>query len=105
MNADAQFLYLTTTGRNSGLPREIEIWFVEANGFFYILAEHGLKSHWVQNILAKPGVRLRVGTEHWDGVARVLDGGQDAEAYRNARQLAREKYGWGEGLPVEIRRL
>ena len=34
-----QFLYLTTTGRVSGLPREIEIWFVEANGKYYILAE------------------------------------------------------------------
>jgi len=45
MKADAQFLYLTTTGRKTGLPREIEIWFVEADGRVYILAEHGYKAH------------------------------------------------------------
>src|SRR5438132_181546 len=39
MNADTPFLYLTTTGRKTGLPREIEIWFVEADGRLYILAE------------------------------------------------------------------
>ena len=102
--ADTQFLYLTTTGRNTGQPREIEIWFVEADGRLYILAEHGYKAQWVKNILAKPEVHVRVADQQWNGVARVLDPDEDADAYLNARQLAREKYGWGEGLPVEIRR-
>jgi hypothetical protein len=35
----------------------------------------------------------------------VLDPNEDVETYLNARQLAREKYGWSEGLPVEIRRV
>jgi hypothetical protein len=48
-------------------------------------------------------VHVRRGDQQWDGVARVLDPNKDAEAYSNARQLAREKYGWGDGLPVEIR--
>ena len=34
------FLYLTTTGRRTGLPREIEIWFTERGGHFYVIAEH-----------------------------------------------------------------
>jgi deazaflavin-dependent oxidoreductase (nitroreductase family) len=105
MSADTQFLYLTTTGRKTGMPREIEIWFVEEDGRFYILAEHGYKAHWVQNILADPRVHVRVGGRQWDGRARVLDAGRDPQAYANARRLAREKYDWGEGLPVEIRRL
>ena len=105
MNAPAQFHYLTTTGRKTGLPREIEVWFVEADGRTYILAEHGHKARWVQNILANPRVHVRVGDQQWDGVARVLDPNNDAEAYSNARRLAGEKYGWGEGLPVEIRRV
>ena len=104
MSTNPQSLYLTTTGRKSGLPREIEIWFVEADGRVYVLAEHGYKAHWVQNILAKPEVRVRVADQEWNGVARVLDPEQDADAYLTVRQLAREKYGWGEGLPVEIRR-
>ena len=103
MNAPAQFLYLTTTGRETGLPREIEVWFVEAEGRLYVLAEHGHKARWVQNILANPRVHVRVGDQQWHGLARVLDPNKDAEAYSNARQLAGEKYGWGDGLPVEIR--
>ena len=85
------------------MPREIEIWFVEADGRLYVLAEHGHKARWVQNILANPRVHVRLGDQQWDGLARVLDPNKDGEAYLNARQLAREKYGWGEGLPVEIR--
>src|SRR5437868_5533322 len=103
MNADTPFLYLTTVGRKTGLPREIEIWFVEADGCVCILAEHGLKAQWVQNILANPRVHVRIGHQQRDGLARVLDRDHDAEAYLKAGQLARDKYGWGEGLPVEIR--
>jgi deazaflavin-dependent oxidoreductase (nitroreductase family) len=103
MNVHTQFLYLTTTGRKTGQPREIEIWFVEADGRLYILAEHGYRAHWVQNILASPRVHVRIGDDQWNGLARVLDPDRDADAYLKARQLAREKYGWGEGLPVEIR--
>jgi hypothetical protein len=33
------FLYLTTAGRISGQPREIEIWFTERGGRFYLIAE------------------------------------------------------------------
>jgi deazaflavin-dependent oxidoreductase (nitroreductase family) len=105
MNAGTQFLYLTTTGRKTGLPREIEIWFVEADGRFYVLAEHGSNAHWVQNIIANRHVRVRIGDQQWDGLARVLDPEHDGDAYLKARQLAREKYHWSEGLPVEIRRL
>jgi deazaflavin-dependent oxidoreductase (nitroreductase family) len=65
----------------------------------------GDKAHWVQNILANPRVHVRVGDQQWGGMARVLDPNKDAEAYSNARRLAREKYGWGEGLPVEIRQV
>jgi len=98
-----QFVYLTTTGRKTGLPREIEIWYVEADGSLFILAEHGSKAHWVQNVLKNNRVRIRFDDRQRDGLARVLDAERDAEAYARARQLAREKYGWGEGLPVEVR--
>jgi len=54
--ADDQNLYLTTTGRTSGVPREIEIWFVTAEGKLYVFAEHGLRAQWVKNILREPRV-------------------------------------------------
>ena len=96
-----QFLYLTTTGRTSGLPREIEIWFVEAEGKYYILAEFP-DSHWVQNIAKDPRVRVRVGDFKFEATAQALDPKRDAAAWEMAQQLEREKYGWGDGLPVEI---
>ncbi len=100
-----QFLYLTTSGRKTGLPREIEIWFVAATGRFYILAEHFHRTQWVKNIARNPRVRVRVGTRdsrEFEATARALDRERDAEAWRTAQRLSQQKYGWGEGLPVEI---
>lgn len=96
-----QFLYLTTTGRISGLPREIEIWFVEAEGRYYILAEHPT-SHWVRNIENDSRVRVRVGDRTFEATARALDRTRDANKWELAQRLEREKYGWGDGMPVEI---
>lgn len=97
-----QYLYLTTVGRNSGLPREIEIWFVESKGKLYVLAEHFHKAQWLKNIQHNPRVRVRLGDESHEATARALDEQQDRASWETAQRLAREKYGWGEGLPVEI---
>ena len=100
-----QFLYLTTIGRKTGLPREIEIWFVQLDERPYILAEHGFKAQWVQNILINPRVHVRIGDQEWDGLARVLDAEKDADVFLRARELSRKKYAWGDGLPVEVMRM
>jgi len=97
-----QFLYLTTTGRVSGLPREIEIWFVEANGKYFILAEKFHDAHCVRNIEKNPRVQVRLGDRRFEATARALDPERDADAWKMAQDLEREKYGWGDGLPVEI---
>jgi deazaflavin-dependent oxidoreductase (nitroreductase family) len=104
MNSDfsEQFLYLTTIGRKTGLPREIEIWFVELNSRLYILAEHGYKAHWVRNVIANPSVTIRLAGRSWNAVGRVLEPEID-ELYLEVRERARTKYGWGDGLPVEFR--
>src|SRR5262245_30426283 len=68
----AEFLYLTTTGRVSGAPREIEIWFTEDAGRYYVIAEHGDRAHWVQNLRANPRVRVRVGDRSFAARARVV---------------------------------
>ena len=97
-----QFLYLTTTGRSSGQPREIEIWFVEANGKYYILAEKFHEANWVRNIEKNSGVKVRVGDRTFGATARALHPQLDKEAWNRAQDLERQKYGWGDGLPVEI---
>ncbi len=96
------FLYLTTTGRKTSLPRRIEIWFVRVDQRFYILAEHFDRTQWVKNIRANPRVRVRVGDHEVDATARILDRERDAEAWQRAQRLSEEKYGWGAGLPVEL---
>jgi deazaflavin-dependent oxidoreductase (nitroreductase family) len=97
------YAYVTTTGRKSGLPRQIEIWFVEIEGTIYILAERGFKTQWVQNILVNPGVQVKIGDQEWNATASVLDPEKDADKYRRAQELSRQKYDWGDGLPVEIK--
>lgn len=97
-----QFLYLTTTGRRSGQPRTIEIWFTEFQGCFYCIAEYET-SKWLGNIRANPAVTWRVGQRQLAGSARVLDAQRDAYAWSFAQQLSRAKYGWGEGTVVELK--
>jgi deazaflavin-dependent oxidoreductase (nitroreductase family) len=100
--AKRQFIYVTTTGRRTGLAREIEIWFVERYDKFYIFAEHFFKANWVQNIQNNPRVQVRLGGKTFSATARILDEEKDGAVWQAAQQLCREKYGWGEGLPVEI---
>ena len=97
-----QVLYLTTLGRVSGLPRTIEIWFVAYQGCLYLLAEHGHQTNWVKNINADPRVHIRIAGQEMDARARVLDPIIDLDLLRTIQNLARQKYGWGEGLPVQL---
>lgn len=98
----SQVLYLTTIGRRTGLPREIEIWFVESDGKLYLLAEKFREAHWVQNIECNPHVKVRLDGREAEARARVLDPDRDRATWEMAQELGRNKYGWGEGLPVEI---
>jgi deazaflavin-dependent oxidoreductase (nitroreductase family) len=100
--AELPVLYLTTLGRTSGLPRQIEIWFVTAGGKYYLLAEHFRRAQWVQNIERNPRVQVRLGGQERSATARILDETADRETWQLAQDLARQKYGWGDGLPVEI---
>lgn len=97
-----KYLYLTTTGRVTGEPREIEIWFVESGGKFYVLAEHLHDTQWVKNIKRDSRVRVRIGDRNSEATARVLDYNHDRRAWLTAQRLAKEKYDWGDGLPVEL---
>ncbi len=97
-----QYLYVTTRGRITGRPREIEIWFVASEGNLYILAEHFHNAQWVKNIAKDPRVRVRLGNREFGASAQALDPVADAQEWRTAQRLTREKYGWGDGLPVRI---
>jgi deazaflavin-dependent oxidoreductase (nitroreductase family) len=98
----AKYLYLTTTGRRTGRPREIEIWFTQRGGRYYLVAEHRERAQWVKNLRAAPRVAVRVGRRSFAAHARVVDAKAEPELARAARQLSEKKYGWGNGLVVEL---
>ena len=100
--ADKQVLYLTVIGRRTGLPREIEIWFVVCCERFYLFAETGEAAGWVKNIRRNPMVTVRIGESQIDATARVLDRHTDRKLRDQVAAIADRKYGWGDGLPVEI---
>jgi deazaflavin-dependent oxidoreductase (nitroreductase family) len=99
---EIEFLYLTTTGRRSGQPREIEIWFTRRDGCYYVVAEHRWEAQWVQNVLAEPRVGVRVGDELFAARARVIDTGKEPTLHEAVQALSEQKYGWGDGLVVEL---
>jgi deazaflavin-dependent oxidoreductase (nitroreductase family) len=97
--SDEPLLHLTTTGRRSGRPRATELWFTQRGPAYYVIAEDRERAHWVRNLLAEPRVRWRVGERRFTGRARVVDG--PVAVFVQA--LSAAKYGWGDGLVVELR--
>lgn len=102
MAAAEQYLYLTTIGCQSGLPREIEIWFTAHAGRYYLIAEHRARAQWVQNIQHNPHISFRVGEQTYTGTGRIVDEAQERQLWQRVRQLSESKYGWSDGLVVEL---
>jgi deazaflavin-dependent oxidoreductase (nitroreductase family) len=92
--ASEEYCYLTTTGRMTGRPHEIEIWFGLRENTLYLLA--GSKtSDWVKNLLKNPSVTVRLGNHTFRGTARLV---QEKEEEDLARYRLAEKYQeWEEG--------
>jgi deazaflavin-dependent oxidoreductase (nitroreductase family) len=100
---EPQYLYLTTTGRRTGLSREIEIWFTRRGRRDYLVAETGERAQWVRNLRAAPVVRWKVGRTVYAGRARVVDPRREHTLAASVRARSIAKYGWGDGLIVELR--
>lgn len=82
------YCYLTTTGRVSGSPHEIEIWFGVHGNTLYLLSGSE-KSDWVRNLLKDPAVGVRIEKHTFAGTARPV---KDKDEERKARYLIAEKY-------------
>jgi deazaflavin-dependent oxidoreductase (nitroreductase family) len=111
--ADDDYCYLTTTGRRTGRPHRIEIWYAAASASggrtLYLLAGGGRSSDWVRNLEADPEVRVELGgTDHAARARVVTDPAEDEQA----RDLVFAKYqpqydgdltDWrGRSLPVAL---
>jgi deazaflavin-dependent oxidoreductase (nitroreductase family) len=107
--AGEDYCYLTTTGRVSGEPREIEIWFALHDDTVYMLSGGRDRSDWVKNLTAQPQVHVRIAAERHPGHARVVT---DPDEDALARRLLFEKYssryggdldGWRQtALPIAV---
>jgi deazaflavin-dependent oxidoreductase (nitroreductase family) len=88
------YLYLTTTGRVSGTPHRIEIWFALSGSTAYLLSGGGDRSDWVRNLRAAPNVRVRIGDRDLSATARIVEPGTDEDA--TARRMVFDKYARGD---------
>ncbi|HLI07441.1 MAG TPA: nitroreductase family deazaflavin-dependent oxidoreductase [Ktedonobacteraceae bacterium] len=87
--ASHNICYLTTTGRVTGRPHRVEIWFALKGYTLYILHGGGI-GDWVKNVLRHPMVTVTIGGSEFAGNARLLVKGEEEDAL--ARQLLAEKY-------------
>jgi deazaflavin-dependent oxidoreductase (nitroreductase family) len=107
--AAEDYCYVTTTGRVTGNPHTIEIWFALQGNAIYILAGGRHTSDWVKNAKKQPNVAVRIADRTFDGVPRIVEPDQPEDAL--ARRLPLKKYAgkdsdldeWGRtALPVAI---
>jgi deazaflavin-dependent oxidoreductase (nitroreductase family) len=91
---------LETTGRRTGHPRRIEIWFAADPGLdrIYLLSGGREDAHWVRNIRADRRVRVRLGDRWFAGTAAEIEGGPDDGLAR--RLLAAKYQGWVSGASL-----
>ena len=87
--AKEDYCYLTTTGRISGNPHQIEIWFGIHDHTLYLLSEGRDKSDWVRNLLKTPMVKVRIAKKNFDATARLVT---DEQEEMMARKMLATKY-------------
>jgi deazaflavin-dependent oxidoreductase (nitroreductase family) len=104
--AGEAFCYITTTGRVTGRPHTIEIWFALHEGVLYVMAGSGFASDTVRNLQKQAAVKIRLRDVTYDALARLVT---DEEEDQLVRRLLVEKYrspqddleSWGRtALPV-----
>ena len=77
---------LETTGRKSGLPRQVPVGNGLRGNVFWIVTEHGYHADYVRNIQQDPRVRVKVGRDWHSGTAKVLP---DDDPRERMRRLGR----------------
>ena len=106
--ADAELYYVTTTGRVTGRPHEVEIWCVAVGEALYLMAGSGRRSDTVRNALADPRVTVRVGGDTRAAAATLVTDAAEDESVRRAmvakyESVPGELASWGRtALPLRL---
>ena len=97
---------LITTGRATGQPREVHVWFAAAGDRLFVLSEKGERADWVRNLAADPVLRVRIEHRTFEGRGWSVEGEPEDRA---AREAIAAKYGnkglakfLREGLPIRV---
>lgn len=99
---NTEFLYLTTTGRTSGKPHEIEIWYVPYRNCYYLISGGKTDADWVKNLMHNPHVTFWVQGQTHEGTGRAIDRPTEPELAEAVDELMRAKYQWNDGLIIEL---
>ena len=94
-HAEEPYAYVTTTGRRSGEPHEIEIWFAAVGDTIYLMnggnpSRPPGSSDWVRNLRVHPVATVRIGEEHFSARARFVE--VDSDEHERVRELLVAKY-------------
>jgi deazaflavin-dependent oxidoreductase (nitroreductase family) len=98
--AGKQTTSLTHYGRKTGKAHTVTIWFVLDGDKLYI-GTANVNRHWVRNVQRTPQVRLSIGSEMFDGMARFVI---DRDEHERAMAAIRRKY-WMFRPIIELGRL
>ena len=90
-HAQVENSYVTTKGRRTGNPHEVEIWFGVVGDTLYLISGNGGGADWYRNALANPEVIVRIDKETRNGVARAVT---DATERRSVGEVMGAKYPW-----------
>jgi deazaflavin-dependent oxidoreductase (nitroreductase family) len=89
--ASEKFVHITTTGRRTGKPHTVEVWFAVNDGKVY-LSHEGEETDWMKNIKSNEQVAFEIGGNGFTGNARYLDD-LDEEAWTGKVALYEKYYG------------
>jgi hypothetical protein len=86
--AHQQHIYLTTTGRWTGNPHTVELWFALEGDSIY-LSHEGKYTDWMKNIVKDNEVEFRIGHLNFKGCARII---HDKETFDIGKHALYRKY-------------
>jgi deazaflavin-dependent oxidoreductase (nitroreductase family) len=95
--APRAFALVETTGRGSGQRRRTPVGNGLDGAVFWLIAQRGVRCGYVQNLLADPRVRVKVGRQWRSGMASIIDG-DDSFARRRALDSANGPIGRLDGV-------
>lgn len=99
---DSKVMHLTTTGRTSGEPRTVEIWFSYQKGRVYIISGVGASANWVKNIRKDPRAKIQIKESSFAGTARVVISSREKETWDMVAGAYYRKYRWRVGPAVTM---